>query len=270
MAHSFELAQESFAIHPNTVLPRDYMSASQKVGQTDTTSSVIVGDASHMDCQLLAEAIRHRSRFRVVGSATSCGELISLAAGTEADIAVISARLKDGPNAGLLALRDLRRLHPRTRVIMLLDEEQPELVVDAYREGARGVFYRTTELSTNLRKCILSVSRGQIWISNHQLEFIIKSLMEVPTPRLPSIHVTEMLSKREEEIARLAAAGMSNLEISQTLGLSAHTVKNNLFRTFQKLGISTRIELVLYILSQRKQPELANNSSQRSIRRRSA
>jgi two-component system, NarL family, nitrate/nitrite response regulator NarL len=237
------------------------MSVAESAGRTDTVPSVIVGDASLMDCQLLAEAIQHRGGLRVVGSATTCAELISLVAGSEADIAVISTRLRDGPSAGLLALRQLRRLHSRARTIMLVDEEQPGIVIEAYRNGARGVFCRSNS-SANLRKCILAVCKGQIWASNHQLECIMQTLMRVPAPRLPAIPATDILSKREEQIARMAAAGMSNLEISHNLQLSPHTVKNNLFRTFRKLGISTRIELVLYILSQRKQPEIAKNADQ--------
>jgi DNA-binding NarL/FixJ family response regulator len=72
--------------------------------------------------------------------------------------------------------------------------------------------------------------------------------------------VTTILSKREEQVARLVASGLSNREISKKLGLSQHTVKNYLFRVFEKLGFSTRIELVLYILSQAKRPVVADSS----------
>jgi len=63
------------------------------------------------------------------------------------------------------------------------------------------------------------------------------------------------LSKREEEIARFVASGLSNSEVAQRLSLSRHTVKNYLFRVYEKLGISTRIELVLYVLSRYQGPE---------------
>jgi DNA-binding NarL/FixJ family response regulator len=57
------------------------------------------------------------------------------------------------------------------------------------------------------------------------------------------------LSKRENEIVRLAASGLSNCEVGQRLLLSESTVKNYLARVYEKLGISTRIELIFYILS---------------------
>ena len=69
-----------------------------------------------------------------------------------------------------------------------------------------------------------------------------------------------MLSKREEEVARLVTSGLSNREISRKLGLSQHTVKNYLFRVFEKLGFSTRIELVLYMLSQGRRPVAVDGS----------
>ena len=171
------------------------------------------------------------------------------------DIAVISSRLQDGGFAGLELLRDLRALQQRPRVIMLLDDDQSELVVESFRNGARGIFCRT-EVTTQLRKCIQCVYKGQIWANNTQLERIVEALMQVPASILTNIAA---LSKREEEIARLVASGLSNGEVAQRLSLSRHTVKNHLFRVFEKLGVSTRIELVLYVLSKDQGTESEQN-----------
>ena len=57
-----------------------------------------------------------------------------------------------------------------------------------------------------------------------------------------------MLTQREEAIVSLVAEGLKNREIAETLKLSEHTVKNHLFRVFEKLGISNRAELILYLL----------------------
>jgi len=71
--------------------------------------------------------------------------------------------------------------------------------------------------------------------------------------------VITALSKREMEIVRLAASGLSNCEVGQRLSLSKSTVKNYLVRVYEKLGISTRIELILYILSYDQSPESEEN-----------
>jgi DNA-binding CsgD family transcriptional regulator len=73
--------------------------------------------------------------------------------------------------------------------------------------------------------------------------------MQVPTPKLSE---TTLLTKREEEVARLVAAGLSNRQVAEKLGLSRHTVKNYLGRVFEELGVSNRTELVLCILGQTK------------------
>lgn len=63
------------------------------------------------------------------------------------------------------------------------------------------------------------------------------------------------LSQQEEEIARLAASGLSNGELSERLLLSENTIQNHLGRVYEKLGISTRIELILFIIEQQQQSE---------------
>jgi DNA-binding NarL/FixJ family response regulator len=226
-----------------------------RAGISGNRPTVVVADASKMGSQLLAHTIQDHNDFRVVGSATTRSEAMSGISELQPDIAVISSRLQDGAFTGVEVLRELRTLQTRPRVIMLLDDDQSELVVESFRHGARGIFCRT-ELTTHLRKCILCVSKGQIWANNTQLERIVEALMQAPAPLQPEITT---LSKREDEIARLVASGLSNSEVAQRLSLSRHTVKNYLFRVYEKLGISTRIELVLYVLSRYRDPDSEQN-----------
>lgn len=222
-------------------------------------SKVLLADVSRMDCQLLASAMQRHSSFQVIGCVTSTAEANSALHKTQPDVAVISTRLQDGALAGLLLLRRLRALQLPCRAIMLLDEHNPELIVEAFRNGARGVFCRTGSFR-ELRKCMERVCEGQIWASNLQLECVVQALMQSPATGIARPLVNLVLSKREEEVARLVASGLSNREISKKLGLSQHTVKNYLFRVFEKLGFSTRIELVLYMLSQSKRPVAMDDS----------
>jgi len=143
-------------------------------------------------------------------------------------------------------------------VVMLLDKDERELVVEILRKGARGIFCRTGSFK-DLRKCIERVRDGQIWANNTQVQYIVEALVQAPASRVIRGKLAIPLSKREKEVARLVAAGLSNRGVSEKLGLSEHTVKNYLFGIFEKLGISTRIELVLYILNQAKPPETENS-----------
>jgi DNA-binding NarL/FixJ family response regulator len=71
--------------------------------------------------------------------------------------------------------------------------------------------------------------------------------------------VITALSTLEMEIVRLTASGLSNCEVGQRLSLSESTVKNYLVRVYEKLGVSTRIELILYILSDHQRNESEEN-----------
>ena len=88
------------------------------------------------------------------------------------DIAVTSSRLEEDALAGLQVLLELRTLQTSPRVIMLLDDDQSELVIELFRNGARGIFCRT-EIPPQLRKCIQCVYMGQIWANNTRLESIV-------------------------------------------------------------------------------------------------
>ena len=66
-----------------------------------------------------------------------------------------------------------------------------------------------------------------------------------------------LLTKREEDVVRLVAEGLQNREIAKELKLSEHTVKNYLFHIFDKLGVSSRVELVLYAVSSAKSAQTA-------------
>jgi len=80
---------------------------------------------------------------------------------------------------------------------------------------------------------------------------------QVPAVRLVNAKGANLLSKREEEVVRQVAEGLSNHDIAQQLHLSDHTVKNHLFHIFEKLGISNRVELVLYTVSHSKRPVMS-------------
>jgi DNA-binding CsgD family transcriptional regulator len=100
--------------------------------------------------------------------------------------------------------------------------------------------------------CIHAVSRGQIWARSEQLRFIIQEATANGEARpIRNAIGTELLTKREEELAQLVAEGLTNRDISKRLNLTEHTVRNYLFRIFNKLGTSNRLELALYVIKQR-------------------
>jgi DNA-binding NarL/FixJ family response regulator len=218
---------------------------------SSSSVSVLVAEANEMSCQLVETALRpRRYRVSVVGSAIDSSGAFSLLKERAPDVAVISSQLREGPLEGFRVVRELRSLQSRTRAVMLLDTRERDLVIDAFRCGARGIVFRDEPLET-LGKCIHAVHRGQVWANSQQLGYILDALSLTMPMRLQDARGMDLLSKREESVVRQVAEGMTNREISLHLKLSEHTVRNYLFRIFDKLGVSTRVELVLYCLQER-------------------
>jgi DNA-binding NarL/FixJ family response regulator len=214
--------------------------------------SVLVAEANEMNCQLVENALRpKRYRVNVVGSAVDTSGVVNLLKERAPDVAVISSQLREGPLQGFRLVRELRNLQPRTRAVMLLDTRERDLVIDAFRCGAHGIVFRDEPLET-LGKCIHAVHRGQVWANSEQLGYVLEALSLTMPMRLQDAHGMDLLSKREELVVRQVAEGMSNREISVHLHLSEHTIRNYLFKIFDKLGVSTRVELVLYCLQERQ------------------
>jgi len=145
-------------------------------------------------------------------------------------------------------LLEIHRLNPSLGIVALLQSSDRAVVVEALASGARGIFHRADSLDS-LWECIRCVYAGQVWAHSAEIEYVLDVLFEHAT-RAEQLHVTGCLSRREEEIACLVAEGKSNRQISTLLGLSEHTIKNYLFRIFEKLGVTSRVELTLHMLGQ--------------------
>ncbi len=230
--------------------------------------SVFIAEANQMNCQLVERALRdRRNRLTIIGSAVSSEHALALVVEGKPDVVVLSARLKEGPLEGYRVLRQLRALQSHTRAIMLLDSRERDFVIDAFRCGARGVIFRDEPFET-LGKCIHAVHNGQVWANSQNLSYLLDALAQALPMRLQDARGIYLLSKREEDVVRLVAQGLMNREISVQLGLSEHTVRNYLFRVFDKLGVSTRVELVLYYLQERQVelPESTNGNDSSPVR----
>ena len=214
--------------------------------------NVFIADASLMKSQLMVAALqRSRHRIVVVGSAADSIGIHKGLREIRADIAVISVELRDGPIAGLQVTREARASYPATRIIMAVDSSAANIVVEAFRAGAHGILSRDDPFEM-LCKCIHAVYEGQIWANSAQLHLAMEALSKSTPALIGNVQGANLLTKREEELVELVAQGLTNRDISQQLKLSEHTVRNYMFRIFNKVGTSSRLELALYALNRRE------------------
>jgi DNA-binding NarL/FixJ family response regulator len=210
---------------------------------------VLIADSNQMQRQLLVSALRRRPEFQISACGLEADAI--LGAVSSADVKVVIMNV-DHPRDGRQDLPVVRRIHlsyPAVAKVLLLDAYDRDLVINAFRSGAKGLFCFPDYPFRLLCKCIQSVHRGEIWANSEQLHFLIEGIRQVPSLRVVNANGSKLLTPREEQVVALVADGLPNRQIAKELNLSEHTVKKYLFRIFDKLGISSRVELVLYAVS---------------------
>jgi DNA-binding NarL/FixJ family response regulator len=227
--------------------------------------TVAIADVNLMAGRLLSDHFKRHSDVAVVCCAADRASLLSSVRQIRPNVAIIAADLQDGRLSGLDALREVREADPDLRPILLFDRPEPQLVVEGLRAGARGVFSRCDFNFAALRKCVRRVFEGQLWVGNTELQYVLDALTQARPLRVVNSEGLNLLSRREEEVMRLVAEGLGNREIADLLVLSEHTVKNYLFHIFDKLGISNRVELVLYAVSNPKTDSLVSSHQEEKI-----
>jgi DNA-binding NarL/FixJ family response regulator len=204
---------------------------------------VLVADSNHMQSQLLASALRRRPEFKVSWCESKGNAILGVIVDKPIDVALLNA------GHDLTVVRNLHLSHPEIAKILLLENSDRNTVVDAFRAGVRGLFCFSDSPFRLLCKCIQCVHQGQLWASNRQLEYLIQTITQVPSLRVVNSNGRKLLTPREEQVVALVADGLSNREVARELGLSEHTIKKYLFRIFDKVGVASRVELVLYAVT---------------------
>ena len=209
---------------------------------------ILVADSSRIHTRLLAESLTREGDLKVIPFESESSGLIAAAASRDIDVLIVSSKLDDHPGRGFEILAELRSIRPDLFSIVLLDSSQDEPVLQAFRSGARGVFDKNDRPEL-LGKCVRSVCRGQVWANSDQLDILVRALANTPVIRATNADGVNLLSERELQVVRCLSEGLTNREIAERLSLSQHTVKNYLFRVFEKLGVSSRVELLSMTLT---------------------
>ena len=234
------------------------ISSDSNAGNSKTR--VVVADSSRIHTNLLAEALKRDAEFEVISFDSESRHLLPAVVALDADVLVVNANLDEQPSRGFEVVAEMRAKGPNVRSVVLLDSLNDEMVLHAFRAGARGIFGKSQPVEA-LRKCIRCVQQGQIWANTREMSLAVEALANAPAVRTVNARGLSLLSKRELEVVHLLAQGLSNREIAERLKLSQHTVKNHLFRIFEKLGVSSRIELLYMTLSKTGPGELGVEDS---------
>jgi DNA-binding NarL/FixJ family response regulator len=210
---------------------------------------VLVADSNKMQAQLLTSALRRRSEFRIATCAIDVNAILQAIAANSSKVVLFSLNRSISLASQMASLRRVHLLHPDVGKVLLLESYDRDLIVSALRSGVRGIFCISDAHFRLLCRCIQRVAEGQVWVNTEQMRFLLDLVSEVPSLRVVNSTGRELLTPREEQVVALVAGGLSNRETARELNLSEHTVKKYLFHIFDKLGISSRVELVLYAVN---------------------
>ena len=211
--------------------------------------AVLIADSNRMQAQLLTSALRRRSEFRISTCPIDIASILHAVAATPAKVVVLSLNHSVSIANQMASMRRVHLSHPAIAKVLLVESYDRALVVSAFRSGARGIFCISDTHFRLLCRCIQRVASGQIWANTEQMTFLLDlSPKSRPSASLNSVG-HQLLTPREEQVVALVAEGLSNRDTARELNLSEHTIKKYLFRIFDKLGISSRVELVLYAVN---------------------
>jgi DNA-binding NarL/FixJ family response regulator len=210
----------------------------------DASFNVLIVGANPLINGLLVNALAHH--FKCDARAARRTDLLRMLAMSKTDLLLISADIDSVPGAGFELAMAVLHAYPAIPIILLIDEPVSDQVIRAFISGARGVFSPQDPIS-QLVDCVEHVRKGSIWASNKVSDCFLKAFRSLPASCLLPTEGSMALSERELQVVEYAARGKTNKTIAQELRLSEHTVKNYLFRAFEKLGVSSRVELLFYL-----------------------
>ncbi len=215
--------------------------------------SVLVADSNQTQSQLLSSALRRQGMFKVARCPAELSECLSVLESDPADVILMADGVTHDRQQLYELVRGVHSACPQAAIVLLMDNFDRELVVNALRAGARGLFCLASLPFKSLCRCVVSVHQGQFWTNTEQMRFLVDALSIGPATHFISSRGQVLLTTREEQTVNLVAEGLNNREIAGELSVKEGTVKKSLLRIYDKLGVSNRVELVLYALSHRQE-----------------
>jgi two-component system, NarL family, response regulator DegU len=215
---------------------------------------VVVADDHTLFREGIKKVLSLEKDILVVGEAARGDEVIKTVERSKPDVLLLDLRMPKGDV--VQTLLDVKERSPATKVMILTAYAEDESIMNAAKGGARGYLLKGAEFST-LLQAIKKVHGGGLWIDKDIpaadiFEEIAADQME-PFMGVPRDEAVESLTRRELEILRLVAEGMTNDEIGKKIFISEKTVKTHLTNIFDKLKVNNRFKAALMIMGQRQE-----------------
>jgi DNA-binding NarL/FixJ family response regulator len=201
---------------------------------------VLLAEDHHVVRAAIASLLGKEADLEVVGEISEASGLLEAVRVVKPDVLVLDAHM---PGQKVIeAARELHASHPGVAVLILSAYNRREYVVGMLGAGACGYVLKDDPPEA-LPAAVRAARAGRQWLSPRVTELLVKSASV-------DERIVEELTEREKEVLRLMSTGLRNEAIADALDITEQTVKNHVRSIFGKLGVETRVEAVLYAISQ--------------------
>jgi DNA-binding NarL/FixJ family response regulator len=209
-----------------------------------TPLPVLLVDDDHLMRAGLQAVLSSDDRVQVVGEAADGREAIALARRLGPRVVLMDVRMPDMD--GIAATREIVRVVPDARVLMLTTFSDDDYVLGALRAGASGFLLKRT-LPEDLIAAIHTIAAGESLLSPSVTNTVIDRLAREPEPDPTAGRRLRQLTPRERDVLLLISRGLNNAEIAASLQVEESTVKTHVKRILSKLGLRDRVQAVVFV-----------------------
>jgi NarL family two-component system response regulator LiaR len=207
-----------------------------------STISVLLAEDHVITRQGIRRLLEGEGDLKIMGEASNGEEAVQMVSEMKPDVVVMDIAM---PKLnGIEATRQIKLIHPRTGVLILSAYDDDEYVFALLRAGAAGYLLKNVS-GDELTRAIRAVYKGEP-VLDPIIARKVMNYFRFPDKVRALERLSEHLSKRETDIIKLAARGMTNKDIADKLHLSNRTVEGHLRTIFNKIGVGSRTEAVLY------------------------
>lgn len=206
-------------------------------------AGILVADDHPIFRDGLRKLVESQPGMWIAGECSLGDEVLSLVRDLKPEIVVLDLGLPRGTGFRLLA--ELGKLPTPVPTLVLAEAVDQSSILEAFYLGAFGIVLKGSPRDV-LLKSICSVLEGQYWLDSATVPIVIQALRKSPSPQTGSNARDFGLTPQQLKIVGRVANGSSNKEVGQEFSISERTVKHHLTNVFNKLGISSRLELAVF------------------------
>jgi two-component system, NarL family, nitrate/nitrite response regulator NarL len=205
---------------------------------------LVITDGHALPLKGLEALLATERDFQVVAACTSGEQALEAVRKHRPDVLVLELRMRGLD--GLAVLRAMTQEPVSVPVVLLAAEIDDDQTLEAVRLGAKGIVLK--EMAPPLlMECIRAVHAGELWVER---KTVTRALCTQLRREAAVRELARVLTNRELDIVRMILLGLRNMEIATKLCVSRSTVESHLHHIYEKLGIDSRIGLLL--LAQRE------------------